>query len=287
MGSLVAYSTSFSGRTFIKQVVYNAWNSQRFFGCPMYVLTQKLKIVKNTLKQWNKSTFGDVHEAVTSARNKLAEIQSEISTFGMNEDRFQAETRANLEVQNAVHNQYLFWRDKARVKWLKEGDRCSRFFHSYARIRRANSKLMCLKINNSIVSDLDTISNHIVHYYLTLYSSSNFSGDIQELCSLVEPMVTEAENSSLTAIPTVTEITRAVFSMDPESSPGPDGFSGLFYHCCWDIIKDEVIGFVLQFFKTGWIYPNKNSSFIALIPKVEGATSITQFRPIAMANFLR
>ena len=42
---------------------------------------------------------------------------------------------------------------------------------------------------------------------------------------------------------------------------------------------------VKSFFQSGYILPNINSSFVALIPKVQEADAITQFRPIAMANF--
>ena len=41
-----------------------------------------------------------------------------------------------------------------------------------------------------------------------------------------------------------------------------------------------------QFFQSNWLYPNANSNFLVLILKVEDAISITQFRPIALENFL-
>lgn len=143
---------------------------------------------------------------------------------------------------------------------------------------------MSLKVEKEIISDPDAISNHIVSYYQTLYSSSGSVTGTSELCSLIPSLVTAEDNECLVSIPSEEEIAKAVFSMDPSSAPGPDGFSGYFYQVCWDIIKDDVVRFVLQFFTTGSIYQNVNSSFIALIPKVEGASSITQFRPIAMAN---
>lgn len=42
---------------------------------------------------------------------------------------------------------------------------------------------------------------------------------------------------------------------------------------------------VLEFFIKGWILPGFNFNTIALIPKIPNATSIDQYRPIAMANF--
>jgi len=82
-----------------KSLVSNAWNAQPFYGCPMYVLTQKLKNLKKIFKEWNSKTFGNIHEAVVSARSKLSAIQEDISVNGMTEDRFQVELNANLEVK--------------------------------------------------------------------------------------------------------------------------------------------------------------------------------------------
>lgn len=42
---------------------------------------------------------------------------------------------------------------------------------------------------------------------------------------------------------------------------------------------------VQDFFYTGNLIPNSNSNIIVLIPKVHGATSMGDFRPIALANF--
>ena len=45
-------------------VVKQCWNNQ-IIGCPMLILSQKLKMLKEALKLWNKNTFGDVHSQVT------------------------------------------------------------------------------------------------------------------------------------------------------------------------------------------------------------------------------
>ena len=79
-----------------------------------------------------------------------------------------------------------------------------------------------------------------------------------------------------------------IFSMDPASALGPDGFSGAFYQKCWDIIGNDLCLGVREFFQCFWIYPNMNSNFIVfvLVPKSPGADVVTQYRPIALANFL-
>ena len=48
----------------------------------------------------------------------------------------------------------------------------------------------------------------------------------------------------------------------------------------------DVVQAVGSFFISGYILPNLNCSFVTLIPKTQGADSISQFRLIAMTNFM-
>jgi hypothetical protein len=89
----------------------------------------------------------------------------------------------------------------------------------------------------------------------------------------------------MTILPSHQEIKAAVFALNKDSAPGPDGFSAFFFQQYWDIVKSDVINAVLEFFTTSWILPGYNSNVIALLPKTSSATSIDQYRPIAMANF--
>jgi hypothetical protein len=89
----------------------------------------------------------------------------------------------------------------------------------------------------------------------------------------------------LTMIPTPQEIKAAVFNLNKDSAPGPDGSGAFFFQQFWEIIKEDVVKVVLEFFTSGWIFPGYNSNMIALLPKTPDFISIDQYRPIAMANF--
>ncbi|PNY16800.1 ribonuclease H, partial [Trifolium pratense] len=102
---------------------------------------------------------------------------------------------------------------------------------------------------------------------------------------VIPNLVSDSVNALLTSLPSFDEIKNAVFSLNKDSAPGPDGFGGFFYQTYWDIIHKDVVNAVLQFFSSGWILPNFNSNTLILIPKTSNADSIDQYRPIALANF--
>lgn len=89
----------------------------------------------------------------------------------------------------------------------------------------------------------------------------------------------------LTRMPSMKEIKQAIFVMNGDGAPGPDGFRGCFYQQYWSIIGYDVCKAVCQFFSQSWLMPNLNSNLVVLVPKVQGADKIQDFRPIALADF--
>jgi len=44
--------------------------------------------------------------------------------------------------------------------------------------------------------------------------------------------------------PDFSEIKNVVFNLNDNSAPGPDGFCGIVYHSCWEIIGTDVCNVV-------------------------------------------
>jgi retron-type reverse transcriptase len=72
--------------------------------------------------------------------------------------------------------------------------------------------------------------------------------------------------------------------MLPEKAPGPDGFSGLFYKKCWNLIKKDFYTLCQDFYNLSVDLRSINSSFITLVPKKENPETVSDFRPISLLN---
>ncbi|XP_058776647.1 uncharacterized protein LOC131650967 [Vicia villosa] len=236
-----------------EDLITETWKT-RVVGCPMFILQRKLQILKSRLKDWNKHTFGNVQDKVKDSEDSLKQIQDKIVEDGPSDSLEAMERNAQVQLDLALQREEIFWKERARVKWTAEGDRNTKYFHRVAKIKQTTKKIACLKVDGNIITDRKQIAEHV-------------------------------QNTNLTRLPSMEEVFAAVSSLNNESAPGPDGFSGFFYQKYWSIIKDDVLGVVLHFFKEGWITPNYNSNTLVLIPKVPNALSIDQYRPIALANF--
>lgn len=85
-------------------------------------------------------------------------------------------------------------------------------------------------------------------------------------------------------MPDEMEIRAAMKSIGGTKAIGPDGFTGLFYQRYWTTVGRVVTNMVQQLFTNGYLLRELNHTFIALIPKVDSPTKISQFRPISFCN---
>src|SRR3954463_15648589 len=95
------------------------------------------------------------------------------------------------------------------------------------------------------------------------------------------PQVSTKENNFLTASYTEEEVKKAVFQMEHNKAPGPDGFPAEFYQKFWDVIKDDLMN-LFGFLQVGQLDLFRlNFGNIILLPKVNNAERIQQYRQSA------
>ena len=73
--------------------------------------------------------------------------------------------------------------------------------------------------------------------------------------------------------------------MNENSAPSPYGISDSFYRSCWDIIGNNVVDAVKEFFIIGEIFRNTNSNLMVIFSMNEAADTLDNFRPFVLGNF--
>ena len=59
----------------------------------------------------------------------------------------------------------------------------------------------------------------------------------------------------------------AVFQLNKEKAPSPDGFTIPVYQECWDVIKEDLMRVFIEFHTNGVINQSTNATFITMVPK--------------------
>ncbi|KAF9619826.1 hypothetical protein IFM89_009577 [Coptis chinensis] len=167
------------------------------------------------------------------------------------------------ELNGILDTEATQWRQKARVSEAFEGDRNTAYFHALHKLRM--NKALILEIQKSDGTILKQ-QQHIVLVFEAKYNPQAVIPNVG-LMELIPKLVTDEDNVNISAIPTSTEVKHAVFNMDSNSSPGPNGFQGTFYQTFWDIVGLDVSKAIISFFKDNKVPQGMNSNFLVLLPK--------------------
>ncbi|VFQ77313.1 unnamed protein product [Cuscuta campestris] len=248
--------------TFIK-VLEGNWG--KYCGGGMKGLMDKLSKLSKVLQHWNKTTFGNITSTVEALEKDLQQAEQEFDANPTPNNRaFMNEKRANLI--HTTKNEFLFWKQKAGIKWLKEGDCNSSFFHAKIKEKRIHQKIHRIKDSNgNWLENTNDIQHEATNFFKALFSNHNCEG-MNKFLDNIPLLVDDSINTTLTKFPTEEEVKEAVWSLDPDSSAGPDGFTGDFYRQGWDTIKEDVIKAVQEFFLGIPIPKSMGKTTIILIP---------------------
>ncbi|KAK9283569.1 hypothetical protein L1049_011817 [Liquidambar formosana] len=89
----------------------------------MFIMSQKLKVLRKSLRKWNWEVFGDINLCVEHEKRNLEAIQLVISNLEPSNALFATEDLMKWSLAHALKVQEIFWKEKSRAKWIQEGDR--------------------------------------------------------------------------------------------------------------------------------------------------------------------
>ncbi|XP_074304710.1 uncharacterized protein LOC141639512 [Silene latifolia] len=181
-------------------------------------------------------------------------------------------TRVNEEVRSFAKAIAIYWKQRAKLRWMVDGDTC---------IKGGDG---------SWIYDSDEVSKSFQNYFVTLFSVSQQAqeNNIEGLLQNVSVKVVDDDVDMLRRNYTAKKVRRAVFQMGAMKSPGPDGIPAIFYQKCWHLIKKDFTKAVLSILNSGMVLREVNKTFIALIPKCDNPEEVKDYRPISLCNvFMR
>lgn len=177
-------------------------------------------------------------------------------------------------------------KQRARLDWLKEGDRNTNFFQAKAKERARSNRITSLRKEDGVyVTDQAELENVAKAFY-TIMFIAHYVLEPEEIFQHVPVKVTDEMNEVMNKSFTKKEVEEALFMMGASKAPGPDGFNAGFYQHHWDILGPSVTRAVLDFLNGGIMPDELNKTTICLIPKVNRPQEMKQFRPISLCNVL-
>eukprot|EP00253_Pinus_taeda_P017644 PITA_17644 len=203
-------------------------------GTSMFLLHKRLKHIKCKLKDWNKKEFGDIFKGKKAVENKLQELNQVLISTGFDKVRDEKANKLQQEWENFCKQEEIFWRQKSRVQWLKEGEKNTRFFHRSTLTNRAHNRISSIKDEEGhILSFHEGIEVMLVQHFhgIARETISDREHFIKDLTRHIPRLVSKEDNFNLNR--TVTK--------EEELAQTPDRFRPIaLYNVVYKIISKVV-----------------------------------------------
>ena len=122
------------------------------------------------------------------------------------------------------------WRQRSRQLWLAAGDANKRFFHQVANGRRRQNHIRLLRIGDRIHSDQTSVGQTLVDHFREFYRQG--LPNQWKWAPTTVPTVNLAQQQHLICPFLVEEVKVAVWGLNSEGAPGPDGIPLFIYKEC-------------------------------------------------------
>ncbi|GJR59181.1 RNA-directed DNA polymerase, eukaryota, reverse transcriptase zinc-binding domain protein [Tanacetum coccineum] len=154
------------------------------------------------------------------------------------------------------------------TEWKKQVDGFYMFQLS-KKLRSLKSHLRKLNWQNrNLFNKVEELRNDDINNYATLFSKKLIE---EEALRMVNEVTSK-------------EIKDALFEIRDNKAPGPDGYSSLFFKKAWSVVGVDFCKTIKEFFNSGKMLNELNSTVIFLIPKSQSPLKVTDYRPIACCN---
>ncbi|KAL8125715.1 hypothetical protein AgCh_013104 [Apium graveolens] len=258
-----------------KEIVESSWNEERDAS-----ILWKIHNCSNKLEEWGGGIVKEFKQNLQNARNEMRRFRARKDRYGVRKYDI-----AMQEYHELLKRQEVYWQQRAKQFWLREGDSNSRFFHKYASSRQRNNTVTRLKDKHGVwKEDVMEVQHVISDYFGELFRTSGAMEGLTDR-ELVNK-VTDEQNESLMILATDEEVRKAIFSMHSDKSPGPDGLNPMFYKTFWPVVCNDVVNFCNKFISEGVLPDGINHTLVCLIPKVKQPEQMTDMRLISLCNVL-
>ncbi|CAI8592500.1 unnamed protein product [Vicia faba] len=119
---------------------------------------------------------------------------------------------------------------KSSLKWDREGDTNSRYFHCVMKERCQRNFIGSIVTNHCVLESVGEVKKEVRRHFFEKFKESNFNRPLLERVSF--SVVSREERNSLKVLFSYLEIKEAVWGCKGSKSPGPDGYNFFFIRMC-------------------------------------------------------
>lgn len=248
------------------EFVEKVWSGYDIEGWGGFKVKEKLKLLKEDLKKWNTEVFGSLDHKIDKLKLNIQELDLYDEVFGLEEEEVIKRKEATTDLFRSLKQRNSLLAQKAKIRWLKEGDVNSKFFHRAINFRRKGNGIAVMLLDGEWIEDVKGVKEGIFSFFKNHFSRTRRTRPSMA-ADLFANKLSPEDNEFLLAPFSEDEVKLAIENCESSKSPDPDGFNFKFIKVCWAVIKKDFLQMLSEFHEHGKLVRGLNPSFIALIPK--------------------
>ncbi|XP_022030734.1 uncharacterized protein LOC110931656 [Helianthus annuus] len=190
---------------------------------PDITLIRKLSFIRDRLRAWKDDLNRKEGEELEAAKNELETLEAILDHRDFTEEEEWMFYENKSIICNAEETQALDLRQKSRIRWAKEGDENSKFFHAMINIRKASNTIHGFEVNGVWTSKPSLMKKEVFRFFRDKFVEEAVSRP-HMMCSHIKK-ISASTAASLEARFSKEEIKVAVFDCGKDRAPGPEGFN--------------------------------------------------------------
>lgn len=267
------------------EMVSKAYREATVLGPPDLKFMRRLKEVKKAIKNWRLADKGRDSGRLLWLYDHINRLEAIAEERVLSNDELLERSgwiKESLELENAKVKDI---NQKARVKWVVDGDENTSFFHAMVKNNVKNGRVSGLMVDGEWEVDPIAIKMEFFEQFKSRYHEEDLnrprfnSGNFKRL--------SEADADRLVVPFSNAEIKDAVWDCGGDKAPSPDGFNFNFLKKFWDLLEADVKEVLDYYHEGGPLSDGCNSAFITLVPKVVDPLAAPDFRPISLIGCLK
>jgi hypothetical protein len=262
-------------------VVVQEWVSPEGISDAARLLTAKFKNLRKGLRTW-KQQLPNLARTINNIKSVLHFLETIEILRDLSLPEWNFRNLVTEKLIFLLKQQKIYWKQRGKIKWVREGDAGTKFFHAHATIKHRRNTIAVLKdTQGNSCQQHEEKAALLWDSFKQRLGTSEFSSMVFDLNGLVQ----RQEELQQLEIPfSKKEIDDVVDGLPNDKSLGPDGFTNEFIKGCWSLIASDFYNLCQAFFDENLCLRSINSSYITLIPKKDGPQEVSDYRPISLLN---
>ncbi|XP_074323651.1 uncharacterized protein LOC141660555 [Apium graveolens] len=174
---------------------------------PAVHLLPKLLVISSFMAKWGKEFFNKFREKIVKQKDLIDRLKDR-----EDDDGIQMYFNEKEKLNDLLTHEEVYWQQRAKNFWLKEGDTNSKFFHAAASSRKKLNHISGLKtVDRGLITSHEGMCSLLKDYISKFFSGHETSREQQN--GVDSPIITSQQNEMLIAELSFEEDTRAVKSI--------------------------------------------------------------------------